>query len=138
MNFSSLRWEFRSPPSGAICKLVCRPDGAVKVLDPVSYKHAAPNGAAQPPIAHPRPDLTATIVLAIFVCLLFAACAGPKESSSTTASATPQRSAAVAGSANLPTAKPVPPDPKEWRPLFDGQTLKGWAITDFGGHGEVK
>ena len=26
----------------------------------------------------------------------------------------------------------------EWRPLFDGQTLKGWAPTPFGGAGEVE
>ncbi len=25
----------------------------------------------------------------------------------------------------------------EWTPLFDGQTLTNWAVTDFGGHGEV-
>jgi hypothetical protein len=25
-----------------------------------------------------------------------------------------------------------------WRSLFDGKTLTGWKITDFGGHGEVK
>jgi type 1 glutamine amidotransferase len=24
-----------------------------------------------------------------------------------------------------------------WRPLFDGKTLEGWKVTDFGGHGEV-
>jgi hypothetical protein len=26
----------------------------------------------------------------------------------------------------------------EWQSLFDGKTLKGWAVTDFAGHGEVK
>jgi len=26
----------------------------------------------------------------------------------------------------------------EWQNLFDGKTLKNWAITDFAGHGEVK
>lgn len=25
-----------------------------------------------------------------------------------------------------------------WKPLFDGKTLDGWKITDFGGQGEVK
>jgi len=29
------------------------------------------------------------------------------------------------------------PEPK-WIPLFDGKTLTGWKMTDFGGHGEVK
>jgi 3-keto-disaccharide hydrolase len=33
----------------------------------------------------------------------------------------------------------TPGSPKgEWQSLFDGKTLKGWAITDFAGHGEVK
>lgn len=26
----------------------------------------------------------------------------------------------------------------EWKPLFDGKSLKGWEITDFAGHGEVE
>lgn len=25
----------------------------------------------------------------------------------------------------------------EWKPLWDGKTLKGWTVTDFAGHGEV-
>lgn len=29
-------------------------------------------------------------------------------------------------------------DEPEWKPLFDGKTLKGWKITNFGGEGEVK
>ena len=34
-------------------------------------------------------------------------------------------------------ADPAPtPDPK-WISLFDGKTLAGWKLTDFGGHGEV-
>ena len=31
-------------------------------------------------------------------------------------------------------ATPAP----NWTPLFDGKTMKGWKLTDFGGHGEVK
>src|SRR4051812_35696680 len=25
----------------------------------------------------------------------------------------------------------------DWKPLFDGKTLRGWKVTDFAGHGEV-
>jgi len=37
----------------------------------------------------------------------------------------------------------VPPEkfagkPGEWHSLFDGSTLKGWKITDFAGHGDVR
>jgi len=35
-----------------------------------------------------------------------------------------------------PAEKPV--DPKEWKPLYDGKTLKGWKSINFGGEGEVK
>jgi hypothetical protein len=31
-----------------------------------------------------------------------------------------------------------PPAAAKWRPLWDGQTLKNWAVTDFGGQGEVE
>lgn len=50
-----------------------------------------------------------------------------------------------------PPAPPPPPPPpvaiafaprlnhwtRQWTPLFDGKTLDNWAVTDFGGHGEV-
>ncbi len=29
-------------------------------------------------------------------------------------------------------------DPTEWKPLFDGKTLKGWKSINFGGEGEIK
>ncbi|MDA1050338.1 MAG: DUF1080 domain-containing protein [Planctomycetota bacterium] len=29
-------------------------------------------------------------------------------------------------------------DDPNWKPLFDGKTLKGWKITNFGGEGEVE
>ncbi len=29
-------------------------------------------------------------------------------------------------------------EPVEWKPLFDGQSLTGWKITNFGGEGEVR
>ncbi|MBI1345773.1 DUF1080 domain-containing protein [bacterium] len=35
-------------------------------------------------------------------------------------------------------ATPAKPQPTEWRSLFDGKTLKNWAITGFGGEGEVE
>jgi hypothetical protein len=38
-------------------------------------------------------------------------------------------------------AEPASPPPSEtatdWKPLFDGKSLKGWKVTDFAGHGEV-
>src|SRR5438045_3477627 len=47
--------------------------------------------------------------------------------------------------AKASTAAPAPigPPPNtpmtaDSKPLFDGKTLKGWEITDFAGHGEVK
>lgn len=30
------------------------------------------------------------------------------------------------------------PPKAEWQALFDGKSLTGWKLTDFGGHGEVK
>lgn len=44
------------------------------------------------------------------------------------------RPARAAGATNAPAA-PKPAD--GGRALFDGKSLKGWAITDFAGHGEV-
>ena len=49
-------------------------------------------------------------------------------------------SAAMAALANLrgaraddaPSTQPSP----EWKSLFDGKTLDGWTVSDFGGHGE--
>ncbi len=29
-------------------------------------------------------------------------------------------------------------DAKDWKPLFDGKSLKGWMVTDFAGHAEPK
>src|SRR5262245_27371660 len=40
----------------------------------------------------------------------------------------------------LPATAAKPPAPFEgegWQTLFDGNSLKGWRVTDFGGHGEV-
>jgi hypothetical protein len=40
----------------------------------------------------------------------------------------------------LPASASAPPAPFEgegWEALFDGQTMTGWRVTDFAGHGEV-
>jgi hypothetical protein len=67
---------------------------------------------------------------------------------------TPAVNAPVPPAPPAPPAPPVVPQPptpadaaphealpelegEGWETLFDGQTLKGWKITDFGGHGEV-
>lgn len=34
-------------------------------------------------------------------------------------------------------ASPPAKDPQGWKPLFDGKSLKGWKVTNFGGEGEV-
>jgi hypothetical protein len=41
----------------------------------------------------------------------------------------------TAAEAVKPAAKA---DPKAWKDLFDGKTLKGWKATDFGGQGKVE
>jgi hypothetical protein len=45
-----------------------------------------------------------------------------------------------AADAVKPPAKgaPAKADPKAWKDLFDGKTLKGWKVTDFGGQGKVE
>jgi len=42
-----------------------------------------------------------------------------------------------ASSSSLPVGPPATAPIGEWVSLFDGKTLKGWKITDFGGQGEV-
>ena len=47
--------------------------------------------------------------------------------------------ASVLSAQEKPVEKTEPPvDPKEWKLLYDGQTLKGWKSINFGGEGEVK
>lgn len=41
------------------------------------------------------------------------------------------------GAEPKPAAKPAA-DPYAWQNLFDGQSLKGWKVPNFGGEGEVK
>ncbi|HVY69782.1 MAG TPA: hypothetical protein VHH73_07610, partial [Verrucomicrobiae bacterium] len=46
--------------------------------------------------------------------------------------------------ASKPAAKTEParaeakPDAADWKPLFDGKTLKGWRMTEFGGGTEPR
>lgn len=47
------------------------------------------------------------------------------------------RSELVVG-ADEPTATKAAAADKKWIPLFDGKTLDGWKITDFGGQGEIR
>jgi len=44
-----------------------------------------------------------------------------------------EEKAPAAGAAQLPG----PPDAEGWQALFDGKTLAGWKVTDFGGQGPV-
>ncbi len=37
-----------------------------------------------------------------------------------------------------PTDKKAPKDPFAWQSMFDGKTLDGWKVPQFGGEGEVK
>ena len=46
----------------------------------------------------------------------------------------------IAGSTLVAQEKPTnskPEEAKDWKPLFDGKTLKGWKSINFGGEGEV-
>src|SRR5689334_6976670 len=71
--------------------------------------------------------------------LLWAGCAAPEQRAAPEAHRT---APAPAVSSSMPqTNKPAGaafPETGEWINLFDGKTLKGWAITDFAGHGEVQ
>ena len=42
---------------------------------------------------------------------------------------------AAAGCSSPPSS---PRSVKEWRPLFDGRSLAGWKVSDFGAHGDVR
>ena len=77
-------------------------------------------------------------VLPVFLFLLLCGCASQREPAISPTAAKPD-SPAIAATSSPKPAKSVPTaENKDWRTLFDGQTLKGWAITDFGGHGDVK
>ncbi|MBI2925963.1 MAG: DUF1080 domain-containing protein [Verrucomicrobia bacterium] len=92
--------------------------------------------------------------------LALAGCAGPQGNRQSDATSQPRAGQAVvtgvrgqaevatppAKSETAPERKPAPerPAPEQpvpdaaWKSIFDGHTLKGWQITDFAGHGEVK
>jgi hypothetical protein len=53
------------------------------------------------------------------------------------AKATPATNTSASAVAALPPPPNTPPS-ADFKPLFDGKTLKGWEITDFAAHGEVK
>jgi len=80
-------------------------------------------------------------ILIPLLALILAGCAEPKPAPvAPTVTNRPPSPPIAAAPASKP-AKPAPaqfPEGGEWRSLFDGQTLKGWAITDFAGHGEVR
>lgn len=44
---------------------------------------------------------------------------------------------AVASTSTIRGDEPKKDAKQKWQPLFDGKTLDGWKITDFGGQGEV-
>ena len=53
--------------------------------------------------------------------------------------AEPKRPAQAAEKKAAQKKAPAPPaDPYAWRSLFDGKTLTGWKVPNFGGEGEVK
>jgi hypothetical protein len=84
----------------------------------------------------------------VFVLVLLSGCAAKTRSpGAPPAAAGPVRAVAPAPPAPAPAvAKPAEPayaalppwEGEGWQSLFDGQTLAGWHVTDFGGHGEVK
>jgi hypothetical protein len=96
------------------------------------------NGSPRKPFPHPSILPSASLVL-----LLLAGCiTGQKPS--VTSKAEKEKVAPAPPLVVAPTlkkAKPAPasfPEGGDWLTLFDGKTLKGWAVTDFSGHGEVR
>src|SRR5947207_6813762 len=79
-------------------------------------------------------------VLPVFLFLLLCGCASQREPAISPTAAKPDSPAGpaiAAASSRKPAQSAATAENKDWRILFDGQTLKGWAITDFGGHGDV-
>jgi len=97
--------------------------------------------------------LLPVVSLSILPLLLAGCCAkpltSPSSSSSSSAGAAATATAAASTSSNtdhaVTPAKPAPAPPATsekssasgWQSLFDGKSLDGWKITEFGGHGEV-
>jgi len=72
--------------------------------------------------------------------LLLSGCAAPERSASTDKKAVPASASMTTTpgpTQNDKSAGNPFPQTRDWVSLFDGKTLKGWAITDFAGHGEV-
>ncbi len=104
-----------------------------------------------PPTAQARWPLGGLLGGAIFpACVLallaLSGCARPaKVASPPAAVLAPVTPPAATPAAPSPAPNPPPPyaalPPLEgagWRRLFDGQTLTGWKVTDFAGHGQVR
>ena len=86
------------------------------------------------------PCRTDSLCSALALALLLAGCCGPKERA---VSHAPQPAAlaevapANVSASRIPATSP-PASTNQWRSLFDGRTLQGWASTDFAGHGDVR
>lgn len=85
----------------------------------------------------------------VFILLLLGGCAtdkSPPVALSTAVAAAPPAPAPAPPAPAPAEAKPAEPayaalppwEGAEWQSLFDGLSLAGWQVTDFGGHGEVK
>lgn len=74
---------------------------------------------------HTLPAMSRCLLAAAALALPLGVC-GCKESKEPGTATTPAAAAA-------PATQPV----SEWKTLFDGRTLSGWKVADFGGHGEV-
>jgi hypothetical protein len=96
--------------------------------------------------AERRPTRSAIAGL-LALCAILSSCAtkpparsaDSPDKSSTASTAPPQANPSAEQILASAAEKPSPPvEGDGWRPLGDGRTLKDWAITDFGGHGEVR
>src|SRR5437588_2355124 len=76
--------------------------------------------------------------------LLLSGCAAPQPPSAPPTAEKEKVAPAPPPAASTPIAKPTKsvatpfPEGDDWLSLFDGNSLKGWAISDFAGHGEVQ
>ncbi len=84
--------------------------------------------------------LNIVLIACAVVALGLTGCAGQRKSSSVS---TPASASAPSPATNQSPSAPKPPEPtptaaREEVSLFDGETLQGWRVSDFAGHGEVK
>src|ERR1051325_9412418 len=87
-------------------------------------------------------DSKQTLLLRAFpliLLLVLAACGTAQKPAPTHSQgkASPNTNSSTASTVTI-SPPPVAPAPADSTPLFDGKTLKGWEITDFAAHGEVK